>query len=55
MLKSEKNNLNEFAENIVKLISDEDIHSKTAKDAYDLIVDVWDWKKRAENIFSRID
>jgi glycosyltransferase involved in cell wall biosynthesis len=54
MIKSKNNDLENFAENILKLISDEDIYSKTSKDAHDLIVEVWDWKKRAEMVYKKI-
>jgi|GEM_PF-815218 len=54
MLKSEKNNLDDFSENILKLISDENLYSKTAEDAHNLILEVWDWKKRAEMVYKKI-
>ncbi len=54
MIKTKIGDNDEFARNIVKLLDDENLYKKTAKDAHDLIVGVWDWKKRAEIILKAI-
>lgn len=43
-----------FAENILKLLKDSDFYEKTAKEAHDLIIEVWDWDKRAKRIYEQI-
>jgi glycosyltransferase involved in cell wall biosynthesis len=50
MLKTRCYDLKEFAENILKLLSDKDLYTKTAKDALDWAKE-WDWDIRAEELF----
>ena len=40
-----------FADNIVRLLKTPKLYQKTSKEALDLITNVWDWSKRAENIY----
>jgi|SRR3989344_134778 len=47
-------NKEQFAENILALLEDRDLYDKISKEAHDLIIEVWDWDKRAESIFSRL-
>jgi len=41
----------QFAENILKLLKDNDLYDKIAKEARALIIEVWDWNIRAEMIY----
>ncbi len=43
-----------FADNIVRLLKTPKLYQKTSKEALDLITNVWDWSKRAENIYQEI-
>ncbi len=52
MIKTEVNNIKKFAENILRLLDDHNFYNKISCEAHDLIIEVWDWKKRAENIFN---
>jgi glycosyltransferase involved in cell wall biosynthesis len=54
MVKTEINNIEQFAENIMELLDNMEYHTKISKEARDLIVEVWDWNKRAENIYNWI-
>jgi len=54
MLKTPRNDKEKFAENILSLLENDDLYLKISKEAHDLIVAVWDWKKRAEDIFNRV-
>jgi len=51
MLKTPCYDLNMFAQNIMKLLNDEKLYKKTAKDALDWAKE-WDWDKRAEEMLS---
>lgn len=51
MLKTRKGELSGFADNIVRLLSDTVLYETTADDAYQLIVEEWDWSKRARQIY----
>ena len=54
MIKIERGNNGQFAENIIKLLNNKSYYSTISQEARDLIVEVWDWKKRAKNIFIKI-
>lgn len=54
MVKTKIGNFNQFAENILKLLNDPVYYNRIAQDAHNLIVETWDWKKRAENILKEI-
>jgi len=51
MLKTPCYDLKAFAENILKLLNDEELYRKTANDALDWARE-WDWDKRAEELLS---
>lgn len=55
MLKSKINNNKQFAENILKLLDNKALYKKTSADAHNLIVEVWDWEKRAKKIFKQLE
>jgi glycosyltransferase involved in cell wall biosynthesis len=40
-----------FADTIMRLLSDKDYYEEQAQLAHELILDVWDWKKRSERIW----
>ena len=52
MIKTKCGNNSQFAENVMKLIGDETLYDRLSKEARNLIVDVWDWRKRAEKIYN---
>jgi glycosyltransferase involved in cell wall biosynthesis len=54
MIKTKMGSNEEFAKNILELINDKNLYEATAKNAHNLIVDVWDWKKRAKVILNNI-
>jgi glycosyltransferase involved in cell wall biosynthesis len=53
MLKTPCFDLEAFVENILKLLEDEKLYQKTAKDALDWAQE-WDWDKRAEFLLEKI-
>jgi glycosyltransferase involved in cell wall biosynthesis len=54
MLKTQCFDLNEFARNILLLLSDRNAYETLSQKATRLIRDQWDWEKRAEEIFKCI-
>ena len=44
-----------FAATILRLLSDEAVYRKQSVEAHELIVEVWDWSKRAENVFCALN
>lgn len=54
VLKTVKGDIGQFAENILKLLRDKNLYDKIAKEAHDLIVEVWDWDKRLKDVSSRL-
>lgn len=54
MLKTEPGNNKKFAQNIIDLLNNTELYDQTAKDARNLILEVWDWKKRAEFMANKI-
>ena len=54
MLKSILGDNASFADNIIKLLKEDDLYVSTAKDARDLVFEVWDWEKRAQKIIIQI-
>ncbi|MBU4210212.1 glycosyltransferase family 4 protein [Patescibacteria group bacterium] len=54
ILKTPKYDLDKFAQNIIKLLDNPTLYKKTSKDAYDLIIHTWDWKKRTKRIYQQI-
>jgi glycosyltransferase involved in cell wall biosynthesis len=53
MKKTEQEDVDGFAENVLEVISDKELYESLSKDARDLVLEVWDWKKRAERIFGK--
>jgi glycosyltransferase involved in cell wall biosynthesis len=49
MIKTQCHNLKAFAENILKLLTDEQLYDHTAKDALEWAKE-WDWDRRAEEL-----
>ena len=54
MVKTPPGDIEKFADNILLLLEDKGYYQKISKEARDLIVEVWDWKKRAEDIFNKV-
>jgi len=54
MLKTPCFNLDQFADNILKLNEDSEKYKNYSKEAQDLINQEWDWDKRAERIFDKV-
>jgi hypothetical protein len=40
-----------FADTILRLLSDKDFYEEQAQLAHELILNVWDWKRRAEFVW----
>lgn len=53
MMKTKLNDLNQFSQNILKLLQNRRLYNKVSKDAHDLIVEVWDWDKRSQVILNK--
>ena len=54
MIKTPEGDTVGFAKNILKLLDNEKLYKKTSGDAYKLIREVWDWKKRAYKIYKAV-
>lgn len=54
MVKSKLDDQKDFASNILELLSDKKYYQQISTDARDLIVNVWDWSKRASQIYQRV-
>lgn len=54
MLKAKKNDLNDFAEKILALLTDEKLYQEQSRDARDLIVNIWNWEIRATRFYQLI-
>jgi glycosyltransferase involved in cell wall biosynthesis len=54
MIKTKLGDISQFANNIMKLLEDPEYYAQISRDAHDLIVETWDWKKRAENILKSV-
>lgn len=54
MIKTNEGDIEGFAKNIINLLDDKTLYQKTAEDARNLIVEVWDWNKRTNVIFNLI-
>ncbi|MCX6908790.1 MAG: glycosyltransferase family 4 protein [Verrucomicrobia bacterium] len=50
MLKAAPGNLDQFASLILSLLADRALYERQADAAHALIVEVWDWKKRAQRV-----
>ena len=54
MIKTNEGDIEGFAKNIINLLDDKILYQKIAEDARNLIIEVWDWNKRANIIFNLI-
>lgn len=54
MIKTKIGDKEEFAKNIIRLLDDKVLYEKTSNDAHNLIIEVWDWDKRAKIILDLI-
>ena len=54
IIKTPVGNKQQFANNIINLLSDQKLYQKTSREAIKLITDVWDWRKRANRIYRQI-
>ena len=54
MIKIPMGDYNEFAKEIIRLLSDKEYYAKTANQARKFIVEEWDWNKRSELIYSKV-
>ncbi|MFH0814996.1 MAG: glycosyltransferase [Candidatus Falkowbacteria bacterium] len=43
-----------FADNLIKLLDDKDLYARTTTDALSLIRDVWNWDKRADEMYKKM-
>ncbi|MFH1459872.1 MAG: glycosyltransferase [Candidatus Omnitrophota bacterium] len=54
MIKICPGDLEKFAEAVIRLLTDKKYYQETASEAVDLIVEQWDWDKRASQIFEMV-
>lgn len=54
MIKTTKDDLAGFADNILKLLNNKKLYDNTSRDAHKLILEVWDWSVRSENIYRKV-
>lgn len=54
MIKVKLGNINEFANQIIRLLKDKVIYNKVADDAVSLIQNNWSWDKRASQVLQRL-
>lgn len=54
MLKSRQNDKQHFANNIIKLLTNNKLYETTSSEALELIRNTWDWHKRSQNIYNQI-
>ena len=54
MLKTDIGNYQQFSDNIVLLLTDQQMYQQTSKQALKLIREIWDWRKRSQNIYNQI-
>ena len=54
MIKTPLNNIQQFADNVIRLLEDVDLYNSMSRDARNLILDEWDWKKRADIIYDHV-
>ncbi len=55
MLKARRGDLDDFAGQILQLLRDGDLYDRLARQARELIVGTWDWRRRAEAIRRAIE
>ena len=54
MIKTRCFDLEEFARNILNLLNNRKLYDEMSKQAHNLIIEIWDWEKRAEIIYKKI-
>ncbi|MBP9817942.1 glycosyltransferase [Candidatus Shapirobacteria bacterium] len=55
MIKAKKDNLVDFADNIIKLYRNPKLYKKISNEATTLIQSSWEWSQRAQDIYSQIN
>jgi glycosyltransferase involved in cell wall biosynthesis len=55
MLKVPPRDITGFANSILELLRDENLYTNTANDARNLIIEKWDWEKRADEIMNNLE
>lgn len=54
MVKTEIGNFEQFSGNILDLLNNRTCYNKISKDAHDLIIEIWDWNKRADFVYNKV-
>jgi glycosyltransferase involved in cell wall biosynthesis len=54
MIKTKCFDFQEFANNIIELLTNKELYNRLSKDSLDVVREEWDWNKRAEVIYSQI-
>lgn len=54
MIKTKCFNEQEFSQNIISLLENKKQYDRMANEAHELIVEMWDWKKRAKHIYQQV-
>lgn len=54
MLKTKCFDLQEFANNIIELLSSKELYNKLSKEALGLVKEEWDWNMRAKYVYDRV-
>jgi len=54
MIKTKCFDLNKFSNNIISLLNDENKYQKLSKDARNLILEKWNWKRRCQTIYQQV-
>lgn len=54
MVKTECFNIPQFADNVLMLLNNKECYFKFSNDAHDLVIEVWNWNKRADRIYNQI-
>lgn len=55
MLKVPPGDIKGFANSILELLRDENLYTNTVNDARNLIIEKWDWEKRADEIMNNLE
>ena len=54
IIKTSLNDYSRFAENILRMLDDQDLYKQMSGEAYDLIVEQWDWRMRSQLLYKKI-
>ena len=54
MLKTKIKDNEKFSQNIIELLNNQELYGRLSGEAHDLILEVWDWIKRAESVANKI-